>query len=73
MDNPVMDQSGLLGATDMGHAGRPCRLHAPNSGFDSRDGGQLSTCPVCLRTRLDFDCARDDCGMALPIHNRQEG
>lgn len=37
-----MDQSKLLELRQMGHAGRPSRLHVPNSGFDSRDRGQLT-------------------------------
>jgi hypothetical protein len=37
---PVMDQSKVLEPQHMGHAGRPLRFYVPNSGFDSRDGGQ---------------------------------
>jgi hypothetical protein len=40
MVNPVLEQSDLVGACTMGHAGRPQRFHVPNSEFDSRDGGQ---------------------------------
>lgn len=40
MSYPVMDQSQLLRQPAMGHAGRPWLVHGPNSGFNSRDGGQ---------------------------------
>ncbi len=39
---PVLEQSKLLGAPAMGHAGRPWCFLVPNSGFDSRDGGHRS-------------------------------
>lgn len=40
MGNPVVDQSELAGSQQMEHARPPLRSCAPNSGFDSRDGGQ---------------------------------
>lgn len=43
MNNPVLEQSKLLGRDTMGQAGRPSQADVPNSGFDSRDRGQPPT------------------------------
>ena len=42
-NNPVLEQSNLAGVCNVDQAGHPQRACAPNSEFNSRDGGQYDT------------------------------
>jgi len=51
LTNPVMDQSELAGQKQLESASPPLASCAPNSGFDSRDGGQ----PEAPKARRHWD------------------